>query len=153
MCSLTLLYPDSCSTLSCINRIHFRALHRDFHLLEPDSFLSVTQTETFACLWRNSCSVCVYCYVVKKVAVGQPSSCITLMDHGIIYATDRFYVISFNGFTVTGRHCISIIKFELLFWLLPDSTVDFSCIDYRHVTVCIIILIIATNKIATYLWL
>jgi len=45
----------------------------------------------------------VLCCVVKEVSVGRPSSCIAFMDHGVVYATNKFYVLSFNGFTVTGR--------------------------------------------------
>ena len=38
------------------------------------------------------------------------------MDHGVVYATDKFYVISLSGFTVTG---IVII----IFFLNPQYSV------------------------------
>ena len=51
--------------------------------------------------------VCVYCYILKEVRVSQPSSCIAIMDRGVVYSTDKFHVISFDGFTVAGKQmCI-----------------------------------------------
>jgi len=57
--------------------------------------------------------VCVW---LKEVAVSQPSSCISFIDRGVVFATDKFYVIGFDGFALTGMYaCLSSVKSVLLF--------------------------------------
>jgi len=55
----------------------------------------------------------MFCLCVKEVSISQPSSCIAFSDRGVVFASDKFYTISFTGLTVTGLTAFYFTVFML----------------------------------------
>jgi len=102
-----------------------RILEIDQHLLKLQQNMwlfsltySVYQVGVVDAFMLTTCAL-------QEIAVSRPASCIAFTDHVVIFATDKFYSISFSGFTVAGRHinccsftvCVFALVF-LSFWLL-----------------------------------